>query len=314
MLETTLYFQGLNWRRATEAFQQPSYVDAEQEIIDAVNANRRIASQSLVILRGATGILLGATTVLLDALMVNSLFITETSLATGAFTTAFVRNFPHLFKFSLQAHLLEEALYTSSSAIVTSTCRLVLPFAIGPTFAGLISTVTGSVCGSLLSFPLYAVQRSVILQGTIGTLPRAPSLDACMLALPALWENHRIPMWIMLSTSVVGNVFSDILSHVLAVNFVRANQAKVPKSNSEEYAIYRDTVCLFDSRRVSRGLVEFVLLPSTIYAMAKWRSQALGVTSEPTWIHLASLGCFFARHSMVSALVEVFRALSVAHI
>ena len=71
-------------------------------------------------------------------------------------------------------------------------------------------------------------------------------------------------MWLMLSTSVAGNALSDMLSHVLYINFVRDHQGQVAKSKQDDYAIYRDTVCLYSSRVASRALVEFMLLPTTI--------------------------------------------------
>jgi hypothetical protein len=76
-------------------------------------------------------------------------------------------------------------------------------------------------------------------------------------------------MWLMLSTSVVGNMFSDGLSHVLYVHTVREHQAQVPKSSQDDYAVYRDTVCSYSSRMQARGLVEFVLLPSTVVGHKK---------------------------------------------
>ena len=92
------------------------------------------------------------------------------------------------YKFSIQAHMIEEAIYSSTSSIVTAASVRaspslhqfvslslthhpamhmqlpVLPYLLGPSTGTLLSYLAGSVSGSLLCFPLYAVQRSAILQ------------------------------------------------------------------------------------------------------------------------------------------------------
>eukprot|EP00730_Choanoeca_flexa_P018606 TRINITY_DN9054_c0_g1_i2.p1 TRINITY_DN9054_c0_g1~~TRINITY_DN9054_c0_g1_i2.p1 ORF type:complete len:204 (+),score=13.43 TRINITY_DN9054_c0_g1_i2:80-691(+) len=87
MLETSLFFKGLSWQRAEEALSAPTYRDAEQDIIDSVNANRRVATQALVILRGAAGILMGATVAFFDVTVLNPISILESVYASGVSAT-----------------------------------------------------------------------------------------------------------------------------------------------------------------------------------------------------------------------------------
>ena len=47
MLDIHLLLKGLDWKQVKNAWRHPSLVKAEQDVVDAVNANRRSANESL---------------------------------------------------------------------------------------------------------------------------------------------------------------------------------------------------------------------------------------------------------------------------
>eukprot|EP00730_Choanoeca_flexa_P018605 TRINITY_DN9054_c0_g1_i1.p1 TRINITY_DN9054_c0_g1~~TRINITY_DN9054_c0_g1_i1.p1 ORF type:complete len:321 (+),score=26.19 TRINITY_DN9054_c0_g1_i1:80-1042(+) len=312
MLETSLFFKGLSWQRAEEALSAPTYRDAEQDIIDSVNANRRVATQALVILRGAAGILMGATVAFFDVTVLNPISILESVYASGVSATPlFGYGLRQLAGFSLRVQLLEEAIFVTTNALISRLFRFILPSSSRRTAA--LSLLAGSVAGSLACFPLRCVHQYGILQSTI---PNAVPLtiQSGLMSVPSWWDEYRIPMWLLLTTSVVGNTCTNVLMSIFHFSFIQEHKSRVSKSAQDDYALYRDTGLVYASRIFAKTIIELVFLPANIYLMAKWRASILGVRTGPNGWHWASVGAFIIRHCVAHYMVHMVEMKSIEYL